>query len=112
MTSPNVVFIVFDDLGFGDFGSFGAEISTPNIDRLAAGGLRYNNFHVTPVGSPSRGCMLTGRNHHRIGMGFTAGENPPDHPAYCARIPRSAGTLPRVLRDAGYGTFAVGKWHL
>lgn len=108
---PNVVMIVFDDMGFADFGCYGSPIDTPVIDGLARDGLRYNAFHVTPLCSPSRACLLTGRNHHAVDMGFLA-DAPTDVPGYRASLPDSAGTLARVLRDAGYGTFAVGKWHL
>lgn len=108
---PNVVMIVLDDLGFADIGAFGSAIDTPNIDALAAQGLRYNNFHVTAVCSASRASFLTGRNHHRVGMGFLTVPSGAGS-GYSARIPRSAGTLPRVLRDNGYNTLAVGKWHL
>ena len=66
--APNVVVILIDDLGFGHFGCYGSSIATPNIDRLAAEGLRYTNFHVTPVCSPTRAALLTGRNHHEVGM--------------------------------------------
>lgn len=108
---PNVVLVVLDDLGFAQLGCFGSDLDTPNIDRLAAEGLRYNCFHVTALCSPTRACILTGRNHHRVGMGWLT-EVPGTAPGYSARIPPSAGTLPRMLRDAGYSTFAVGKWHL
>ncbi len=109
--APNVVVIVLDDLGFGQLGCFGSDIDTPNIDRLAAGGLRYNRFHVTALCSPTRASLLTGRNHHAVGMGFLA-DIPLAFPGYTARIPKTAAPLPRILRDAGYSTFAVGKWHL
>jgi len=109
--APNVVVIVLDDLGFGQLGCFGSDIATPNIDGLAASGLRYNRFHVTALCSPTRACLLTGRNHHAVGMGFLT-DIPIGFPAYNGRIPPSAATLPRILRDAGYSTFAVGKWHL
>lgn len=109
--SPNVVVILLDDLGFAELGCYGSNIATPNIDRLATGGLRYNNFHVTPLCSPTRACLLTGRNHHAVSMGFLS-DFPMGFPGYIARIPKSAGTLPRILREAGYSTFAVGKWHL
>ncbi|TNC22235.1 arylsulfatase [Amycolatopsis alkalitolerans] len=111
LNRPNIVMIVLDDLGFGDFGCHGSGIATPNIDALADHGLRYNSFHVTAVCSATRACLLTGRNHHAVGMGALA------HlsfrfPGYTARIPKSAGTVARLLCDAGYNTFAVGKWHL
>ncbi len=109
--APNVVVIVLDDLGFGQLGCFGSDIATPAIDALAANGLRYNRFHVTALCSPTRACLLTGRNHHAVGMGFLT-DIPIGFPGYDGRIPPSAGTLPRILRDAGYNAFAVGKWHL
>jgi arylsulfatase len=103
--------LVLDDMGFADFGCFGSSIETPVIDALAMGGLRYNSFHVTPLCTPTRACLLTGRNHHSVEMGMLA-DVPTDVPGYRAVLPDSAGTVARVLRDAGYGTFAVGKWHL
>jgi arylsulfatase len=109
--APNVVAIVLDDTGFAQLGCFGSGISTPAMDRLAARGLRYNRFHVTALCSPSRASLLTGRNHHAVGMGFLS-DLPLRHHGYTARIPRSAATLPRILRDNGYATIAVGKWHL
>lgn len=109
--APNVVMIVLDDLGFGELGSYGSDIETPTIDRLAREGLRYNNFHVTALCAPTRACLITGRNHHAVGMGYLA-DAPMEFPGYSARIPRTAGTLPRLLKDAGFNTFAVGKWHL
>ena len=109
--APNVVLIVLDDLGFAQLGCFGSDLATPNIDRLAAEGLRYRRFHVTSLCSPTRASLVTGRNHHAVGMGFLS-DIPIGYPGYDARIPRSAATLPRILRDEGYNTFAVGKWHL
>ncbi|RAY12739.1 arylsulfatase [Actinomadura craniellae] len=109
--APNIVAIVLDDTGFAQLGCFGSDVATPYMDRLAAGGLRYNRFHVTALCSPTRASFLTGRNHHAIGMGFLA-DIPLNHHGYTARIPRSAATLPRILRDGGYSTLAVGKWHL
>lgn len=109
--APNVVVIVLDDVGFAQLGCFGSDVETPAIDRLSAGGLRFNRFHVTAMCSPTRASLLTGRNHHAVGMGFLP-EVPIGFPGYTARIPRTAGTMPRILRDAGYSTFAVGKWHL
>ncbi|MDA8358725.1 MAG: arylsulfatase [Actinomycetota bacterium] len=109
--APNIVAIVLDDTGFAQLGCFGSDIATPNVDRLAASGLRYNRFHVTSLCSPTRASFLTGRNHHAVGMGFLA-DIPLAYPGYTARRPLSAATLPRILRDAGYSTLAVGKWHL
>lgn len=109
--APNVIIIVWDDIGFAQLGCFGSSIATPNIDRLAAGGLRYNRFHVTSICSSTRAALLTGRNHHAVGMGMTM-ETPLGFPGYTGRIPKSAALLPRVLRDSGYSTMAIGKWHL
>jgi len=109
--APNVVLIVLDDLGFAQLGCFGSDIATPAIDSLAAGGLRFNRFHVTALCSPTRAALLTGCNHHAVGMGFLT-DIPMGFPGYDCRIPPSAATLARVLRDSGWATFAVGKWHL
>ncbi len=109
--APNVVMVVLDDVGFAQLGCFGAGFRTPNIDRVAAQGLRYNRFHVTAVCSATRAALLTGRNHHAVGMGVTE-EAALGFPGYTGRIPPSAATLARVLRDHGYNTMAVGKWHL
>jgi len=109
--APNVVVIVLDDTGFAQLGCFGSDAATPNLDRLAAGGLRYNRFHVTSLCSPTRACLLTGRNHHAVGMGFLA-DVPMAFPGYTGRIPPDVPTLPRLLRGRGYNAVAVGKWHL
>jgi len=109
--APNVVVIVLDDTGFGHLGAFGSDIGTPHMDSLAAGGAPFNRFHVTSLCSPTRASFFTGRNHHAVGMGFLA-DIPLAFPGYHARLPRTATALPRLLRDAGYSTLAVGKWHL
>lgn len=109
--APNVVVIIFDDTGFSHFGCFGSDIDTPNIDRLAAGGLRYTNFHTTALCSPSRACLLSGRNHHSVGMRFLS--NVDTGYSNCRGvISPAAATLPEVLGSHGYSTFALGKWHL
>jgi len=109
--APNVVVILIDDLGFAQFGCFGSDMATPNIDRLAAAGLRYSNFHVTPLCSPTRAALLTGRNHHSVGMrsvsNFSTG-----YPNMRGHVSNHAATIAEVLRDEGYATFALGKWHL
>ncbi len=109
--APNVVIIVLDDVGFAQLGCFGSDISTPTFDRLAAGGLRYTNFHTTALCSPTRSCVLTGRNHHSNGMGRVI-EIASGYPGYNAKIPFANGFLSEMLVDQGYSTFAIGKWHL
>ena len=109
--APNIVAIVLDDTGFGHLGAFGSDIGTPHMDALASGGAAFNRFHVTSLCSPTRASFFTGRNHHTVGMGFLA-DIPLGFPGYHARLPKTAAALPRLLRDAGYSTMAVGKWHL
>ncbi len=109
--APNVVVILLDDTGFAHLGCYGGAISTPNIDRLAADGLRYTNFHVTPLCSPTRAALLTGRNHHAVGMRSLANFNT-GYPNMRGHVSNHAATMAEVLRDQGYATFAVGKWHL
>jgi arylsulfatase A-like enzyme len=109
--APNVAFIVLDDVGFADLGCYGSEIATPHMDRLAANGVRYSNFHVTSMCSPTRACLLTGRNAHAVGMGVIA-EWSSGYPGYQGQVTREAATIPEILRDHSYGTYAIGKWHL
>ena len=109
--APNVVVILLDDLGFAQLGCFGSPIDTPNIDRLAANGLRFTNFHVTPVCSPTRAALLTGRNHHEVGMRSVSNFNT-GFPNMRGEVSNHAATMAEVLRDEGYATFCVGKWHL
>jgi len=109
--SPNVVYIVLDDTGFSDLGSFGSEITTPNLDALAAGGMRYNNFHARAVCSPSRAALLTGRNSHSVGMGNLTNVVT-GFPSHRGAITHAAATVAEILRSSGYNTYAVGKWHL
>jgi arylsulfatase A-like enzyme len=108
--SPNIVFIILDDVGFSQLGCYGSEIETPNMDRLAQNGLIYNNFHTTALCSPTRACLLTGRNHHSVGTGIITNLST-GYPGYNARIPSNAATVAHVLKDNGYNTMAVGKWH-
>lgn len=109
--APNVVVVVLDDVGFAQLGCFGSDIDTPTIDRLAAGGLRYTGFHTTALCSPTRSCLMTGRNHHTNGMGRVT-DLSRGFPGYDARIPRSSGFLSEILRDEGFATMAIGKWHM
>jgi arylsulfatase A-like enzyme len=109
--APNVLFIVLDDTGFGQLGCYGSPIRTPNIDSLAEGGLRYSNMHTTALCSPTRSCILTGRNHHSNHMaGIT--EISTGFPGYDGYIPLENGFLSEILRGHGYNTYAIGKWHL
>ena len=109
--APNVLFIVLDDTGFGQLGCYGSPIETPNLDSLAANGLRYNNMHTTALCSPTRSCILTGRNHHSNHMaGIT--EISTGYPGYDGNIPHEHGFLSETLLQYGYNTYAVGKWHL
>ncbi|MEZ4598960.1 MAG: arylsulfatase [Syntrophotaleaceae bacterium] len=109
--APNVLFIVLDDTGFGQLGCYGSPISTPNLDALAADGLRYNNMHTTALCSPSRSCILTGRNHHSNGLACIT-EGSTGYPGGNGYIPFENGMLSEILLQQGYNTYAVGKWHL
>ena len=102
---------MIDDAGFAGLSSYGGRIQTPHLDHLANNGLRYNNFHVTPVCSPTRSALLTGRNPHTIGMGGIP-EISNGYPNKSGSIPSSAAMLPALLKPSGYTTFALGKWHL
>lgn len=109
--APNVVLVLLDDCGFSQLGCYGASIRTPAIDRLAENGLRYTNFHVAAMCSPTRASLLTGRNHHSVGMGYLADFDTGFDNARGAISPKAA-TLAEMLREGGYGTYALGKWHL
>ena len=108
--APNVLLIILDDVGFGHAGTFGGAVATPTLDRLAAGGLRYNQFHTTALCSPTRGTLLTGRNHHSIGTGVII-ELGTGFPGYTGIVPNTTAGLPEILRQNGYTTAAFGKWH-
>ena len=109
--SPNVLMVVLDDTGFGQLGCYGSPIATPNFDALAANGLRYNNMHTTALCSPSRSCIVTGRNHHSNGMAAIT-ELASGYPGYNGIIPFENGFLSEMLLGHGYSTYMVGKWHL
>jgi arylsulfatase len=109
--APNVLVILWDDIGFAQFACYGSPLSTPNVDRLAAQGVRYNNFHAAPVCSPTRAALLTGRNPHSVGVACIA-EYANGQPNSTGGIRLDAGTMAEYLRAGGYSTFAVGKWHL
>ncbi len=109
--APNVIYLVLDDVGYAQLGSYGSPIQTPNLDKLAANGLRYNNFHTTALCSPSRAALLTGHNHHSNHLGVIA-EYATGYPGYDGRMPKSQVTVGEILKHSGYSTFYVGKWHL
>jgi arylsulfatase A-like enzyme len=108
--APNVLYIVLDDVGFGWSDTFGGLIETPNISRLARGGLRYINHHTTALCSPTRACLLTGRNHHSVGMGSIT-ETATGFPGYHGRQPADKAAIAAMLHPHGYTSFAIGKWH-
>lgn len=109
--APNVVVVLLDDTGFAQFGCYGSDIDTSNVDALAADGVQFTNFHVTPLCSPTRASLLTGRSQHAVGMrsvsNFRTG-----FPNQLGHMSNHAATVAEVLRDVGYATFCVGKWHL
>ncbi|HUW04175.1 MAG TPA: arylsulfatase [Acidimicrobiales bacterium] len=109
--APNVLIVLIDDAGFGGPDTFGGAIKTPTLTRVQEMGLTYNRFHVTAVCSPTRAALLTGRNHHRVGMGGIA-EFPGPFPGYTGTRPRSCTALPRILKENGYMTGGFGKWHM
>ena len=109
--TPNVLFVVLDDTGFGQLGCYGSPIETPNFDRLAADGVRFTNMHTTALCSPSRSCIVTGRNHHANGMACIT-ELASGYPGYNGVVPFENGFLSEMLVAQGYNTYMVGKWHL
>ena len=112
---PNVVVILVDDLGYADLSSFGSEINTPNIDQLAQQGRILTNFHATPLCATSRAELLTGADHHLVGVGTLPESNsfyPPNDETYKGEFDSKARTVAQLLHDAGYHTYMAGKWHL
>ena len=112
---PNILLIVVDDMGFNDLGSFGSEISTPNIDALAKAGIRLTNFQVASTCPPTRSMLLTGVDHHKAGLGNMLEELSPNQkgqPGYEGFLNDRVVTLATMLRDDGYRTMMTGKWHL
>ena len=109
--APNIVVILVDDLGYADLGCYGSEIETPVIDGLAARGLRFTNFHSTPMCSPTRAALLTGRDPHSVGVG-TVAHSDPGFPGYAMEIAQDTATMAEILSDHGWATYMVGKWHL
>ncbi len=108
--APNVVLILLDDVGFGASSAMGGAIETPNLEKLAASGLRYNSFHVNAMCSPTRGALLSGRNNHQVGFGPIT-EQASGYPGYNSVWPKSSASIAEVLKENGYSTAAFGKWH-
>jgi arylsulfatase A-like enzyme len=108
--APNILIVLIDDAGPGLPSTYGGEVRTPTLDRIAKAGISYNRFHTTAMCSPTRAALLTGRNHHRVGNGQIA-ELANDWDGYSGTIPKSSATGAEVLRNYGYATAAFGKWH-
>src|SRR5262245_23529036 len=108
--APNVLLILTDDVGFGASSTFGGPIQTPNFERLAKSGLRYNSFHTTALCSPTRAALITGRNHHSNASGVIT-EMATGFPGYNSLVPKSSGSVGEVLRENGYTTSWFGKMH-
>ncbi|MEP1126382.1 MAG: arylsulfatase [Ilumatobacter sp.] len=107
----NVLIVLLDDVGYADFGCYGSAIDTPTIDRLATDGLRYTGFHTTAMCSTTRASLLTGRNHHAVGMGCLANFDS-GYPGYRGKISAEAPTIAELLRPHGYRNYMIGKWHV
>ena len=108
--APNILIVMLDDGGFGQASTFGGEIETPTLSRLAKTGISYNAFHTTAMCSPTRAALMTGRNHNRVGFGQIA-EFANDWDGYTGVIPKSSATIAEVLGHYGYATAAFGKDH-
>jgi arylsulfatase A-like enzyme len=109
---PNVIVILSDDMGFSDLGCYGGEIATPNLDALAAGGLRFTQFYNTARCCPTRASLLTGLYPHQAGIGHMMEDKGKNHPGYRGNLNDSCRTVAEVLKPAGYRSYAVGKWHV
>ncbi len=109
--APSVVYVVLDDVGFSAMSCYGGPIATPNIDRIAADGVRYTQWHTTALCSPTRSCLLTGRNHTRNSMACIT-EAAIGFPNASGTIPPENGTISEILSERGWNTYMVGKWHL
>src|SRR6188508_1095317 len=107
---PNILLILADDLGFSDIGCYGSEIATPNLDKLAAGGLRFTQFYNTARCCPTRASLLTGLYPHQAGVGHMTEDRGRD--GYRGQLNDRCVTIAEVLKPAGYRTYALGKWHI
>ncbi|NJL76126.1 MAG: sulfatase-like hydrolase/transferase [Saprospiraceae bacterium] len=114
-TKPNIVIFLVDDSGLMDFGAFGGEANTPNIDQLAGGGMMFTNFHSSPVCAPSRAMLLTGTDSHLAGVANLPEFLPTEYqskPGYAGVLNDRVQTVATRLKEVGYKTYATGKWHL
>lgn len=107
-----MVYIVLDDVGFAQFGCYGSSINTPNINKIAERGLLYNNFHTTAICSATRASLLTGANHHTVGVSTVVDSLDESYPNRLGYLDPHYATTAEVLKEYGYTNFAVGKWHL
>ena len=108
--APNIVLVLLDDVGFGATSALGGPVETPELEKLAANGLRYNQFHVNAMCSPTRGALLSGRNSHQVGFGPIT-ESASGYPGYNSVWSKSNASIAEVLKQNGYSTAAFGKWH-
>src|SRR5258706_11679445 len=108
---PNIIVILADDMGFSDIGCYGSEIATPNLDALAAGGVRFTQFYNTARCCPTRACLLTGLYPHQAGVGHMTGSRAQED-GYVGELNNHCVTIAQVLKPAGYATYMVGKWHI
>lgn len=109
--APNFLFILLDDVGFAQLGCFGGSIRTPNMDRIGLEGLRFTNFHTTALCAPTRAALLTGRNPHAVGFGHVL-KAIAGYPGFSMHMPDSSATIAEILKQNGYSTRLIGKWHL
>src|SRR5687768_1899069 len=107
---PNIILILVDDMGYSDLGAYGSEIQTPNIDKLASGGLRLREFYNNSICAPTRASLLTGQYQHKAGVGYFNVNL--GLPAYQGYLNKESLTVAEVLRNNGYSTLMSGKWHV